>query len=81
MKERKGMPPGLLQFRKQKGDWKNPMSSRGRLSKLRDNGVYGMIWKTGLEREVGAAADASEISEVVLAEAFLLSRNGIIQHQ
>jgi len=86
-------PPGLLQFGKKKGDWKNPMSPKGKFSKSKDHGSSGGIninntnnagdntkIRTTANLEKEDAADASEISEIISAEAFRLSRDGIIQH-
>ena len=71
-------PPGLLQFGNKKGNWKNPMSPKnkpfGNKTNSKDEGVMHKLRKE-FDNE-----DQSEISDIISAEAFRLSRDGIIQH-
>jgi len=76
-------PPGLLQFGNKKGSWKNPKSSKNKpFGKKEEGGGKNNVAKKvrkDLENE-GSPQDTSEISDIISAEAFRLSRDGIIQH-
>jgi len=69
-------PPGLMHFGSKKGDWKNPLSPKVKpfagLGNKKDNG--------GEKVQTGVDNDDSEVQEIIAAEAFRLSRDGIIQH-
>jgi len=90
-KKNKVTPPGLLRFGSKKGDWTNPkyhphIPSLGGSSHGTDDswGVSGKnlsalnVWKDDEIEDV--TKDTTEIAEIISAEAFRLSRDGIIQH-
>jgi hypothetical protein len=94
-KKHKVAPPGLLRFGSKKGDWSNPKyhphipSFGGGSSHGMDDswGISGMsgrnlaamkLWKDDEIEDI--THDTTEIAEIISAEAFRLSRDGIIQH-
>eukprot|EP00581_Thalassiosira_minuscula_P002708 CAMPEP_0183746554 /NCGR_PEP_ID=MMETSP0737-20130205/66816_1 /TAXON_ID=385413 /ORGANISM="Thalassiosira miniscula, Strain CCMP1093" /LENGTH=536 /DNA_ID=CAMNT_0025982253 /DNA_START=483 /DNA_END=2091 /DNA_ORIENTATION=- len=78
-KNKNATPPGLLQFGKQKGDWKNPLTPKSKPFSRGDSDLSNTA-KLRKKLECEDGMDASEISEIISAEAFRLSRDGIIQH-
>ncbi|KAL9183525.1 hypothetical protein ACHAXT_004381 [Thalassiosira profunda] len=90
-KARTTSPPGLLQFGSKKGSWKNPMAPKNptgnlvrkmsdELEGVGGNGNKKSMAKRRKELEGEDGMDSSEIAEIISAEAFRLSRDGIIQH-
>ncbi|KAL7539002.1 hypothetical protein ACHAXR_008952 [Thalassiosira sp. AJA248-18] len=77
-------PPGLLQFGHKKGDWKNPISpkSKSPFGTKEEGGNNNNNNVTKLRKDFNSedVMEVSEISEIISAEAFRLSRDGIIQH-
>ena len=90
-KKNKVTPPGLLRFGSKKGDWTNPKYHPHIPSFV--GGSYGIddseamsgrnvtamkLWKDDDLDDV--TKDTAKIAEIISAEAFRLSRDGIIQH-
>ena len=72
-------PPGLLKFGSKQGSWKNPKSQPNpfeqQLAKRRESDNIADD-NTFVDNDDNSA----EVSEIISAEAFRLSRDGIIQH-
>lgn len=66
-------PPGLLKFGKKSGSWKNPNVDRQNLKEAAEKIVP---WNRSHEE---VSTDPADVAEIVSAEAFRLSRDGIIQ--
>mmetsp|Transcript_24238 Transcript_24238/g.48207 ORF Transcript_24238/g.48207 Transcript_24238/m.48207 type:complete len:1253 (+) Transcript_24238:231-3989(+) len=70
-------PPGLLKFGKKSGSWKNPGGSKHHLKdQLKDAAKDGPWHRSQQDM---SHTDPSDVAEIVNAEAFRLSRDGIIQ--
>ena len=68
-------PPGLLKFGKRSGSWKNPAGTDSKRHQLKEAAKDGP-WNRS-QKDV--STDPSDVAEIVNAEAFRLSRDGIIQ--
>lgn len=66
-------PPGLLKFGKKSGSWKNTNVDRQNLKEAAEKIVP---WNRSHEE---ISTDPTDVAEIVSAEAFRLSRDGIIQ--
>lgn len=94
-KKSKVTPPGLLRFGSKKGDWKNPkyhphipsafggsshlgMDDQRGINSSRSNTITTKPWRDDEIDDI--SKDTTEIAEIISAEAFRLSRDGIIQN-
>ena len=68
-------PPGLLKFGKKSGSWKNPAGSDSMKQQMKEAAKDGP-WSTS-QKDI--STDPSDVAEIVNAEGFRLSRDGIIQ--
>ena len=71
--------PGPLAFGQRRGSWKNPAKSsvfkRSGSNDLHAQSSHGNLY----DQDESPVLDAAEINEIIAAEAFRLSRDGIIQ--
>jgi len=68
-------PPGLLKFGKKSGSWKNPAGGDSMKQQIKEAAKDGP-WNRS-QKDIHT--DPSDVAEIVNAEAFRLSRDGIIQ--
>ena len=69
-------PPGLLKFGKKSGSWKNPAGPDNMKQQLKEAAKDVGPWNRS---QKDTSTDPADVAEIVNAEAFRLSRDGLIQ--